>query len=812
MNALVAIAIAWLVGLMGASLTSPGLWQATASVCALLVGVLLTITRRGEQEQEQEPQSQAGWGRRRRFGVVPVPVRGGRRMAVALAAAMAAGLAVGPARGRELPTPPKGLCRVEAVVERVRYYADGRARSVIRVVKGERLEDSEPFAPGIRLKVGPVALPEGARVKLLVQVRPWMPFRNFTPHPRLPPSVVVQGGGWIPSPSAIEVVENGGLQGLVAAARSRVRRALWKTLPAREAGVAAALGLGDGSAVDPAQRDTVRAAGLAHLLAVSGLHVAIVAGLLVALMRVALLRVPVLARRFDSGRLACAAGAALVLLYAAFAGGAPSAWRAALTACIAWALVAIGRRPRADAVAAAAALVLGALRPHDAVHPGFMLSIAATVAVITAPEVRGDGTGVWLKRGFSVSWRTVLATAPIVLWCFGSVPLIGIAANVLLMPVGSLLLVPLANLHALVATVLPPLAPLTALPFSIACNAFLAACGLFAALPFSLPLPPPDLFQGAVIAVAAALLLARGSTRKRLVVVAVALALLAALEVRLRMVERPLGVVRVTYLDVGQGDAALVDLPDGRLMLIDAGGNPTGGPDPGEAVLLPLLRARRRERVDIAVLSHPHPDHYGGYRTLVEEVPIGELWDTGQAEAETMTDLGEPMTEAEALLARARAKGTRVLGPAELCGKPRRAGKARIEVVWPCPGYDPYSDQNDNSLVIRIEYVNQSFLFTGDLEAHAEEQLEGRGVALRAGVLKVPHHGSRTSSTEAFLRAVDPEVAVVSSGAFNDYGHPAAAVVERLRGAGARVMRVDRSGSVRITGDGRTLRVESWKR
>jgi competence protein ComEC len=728
--------------------------------------------------------------------------------AAALVAALGAGLAVGPAAGRA-EAPPAGLARVVAEVERVRHSEAGRARSVVRVVEGRRLEDGARFAEGVRLSVKPLPLQQGARVEMLLRVRPWMPFRNPTPHPRLPATKAVSGSGWIPSKGAVRVVDagwSGGLQGF----RARVRRALWRTLPGASAGVACALTLGDAGAVGAEQREAVRGAGLAHVFAVSGLHVAILAGLMVAGVRRGLLWVPAVARRFDAGRIACALGVPLALGYAGFAGGAPSAWRAAVTASIGWALVAAGRRPRAGAVAAAAALLLGAVRPHQAAHPGFLLSIVATAAIMSAPRVRGGGAGALVRAAFTVSSRATIGTAPIILWCFGSVPVVGLLANVVLVPVGTMLLVPLVALHAVVATFLEVAAPVTALPVDVVARAFVAACRVFADTPLSGPMPVPDVAQGAAVAVGAALLLAARRWRTRAAVCVVTAAAVLAGEAALRARERPTGGVRVTFLDVGQGDAALVDLPDGRFMVIDGGGNPNGGPDPGRAVLLPLLRARRRGRVDVAVLSHPHPDHYGGLRALVDAVEVGELWDTGQAEAESETVLGGEMSEAELLLARARERGTRVKGPGELCGRPRRFGGAVVEVLAPCPGYSPWYDANNNSLVVRIDYSNRSFLFTGDVEAEGEGLLlERAGGRLGADVLKVPHHGSGSSSTAGFVEAVGAELAVVSAGAFNMHGHPAPAVVRRLAGAGARVVRIDRAGGTVVTTDGEDLRVES---
>ena len=149
-----------------------------------------------------------------------------------------------------------------------------------------------------------------------------------------------------------------------------------------------------------------------------------------------------------------------------------------------------------------------------------------------------------------------------------------------------------------------------------------------------------------------------------------------------------------------------------------------------------------------------------------------------------------------------------MLGPRELCGKPHALGGVSLEVLAPCPAFDEALGANDNSLVIRARHGQRTLLFTGDIEEQAEARLLQHAQRLRADVLKVPHHGSRTSSSEAFVRAVAPELAIISAGRGNRFGHPHAEVEARLRTLVKQVLRIDQLGGVRLTSDGRELSIE----
>jgi competence protein ComEC len=277
--------------------------------------------------------------------------------------------------------------------------------------------------------------------------------------------------------------------------------------------------------------------------------------------------------------------------------------------------------------------------------------------------------------------------------------------------------------------------------------------------------------------------------------------------------------LRVTALDVGQGDATLVDLPDGRLMLIDGGGFVGVPIDPGERVLVPTLRARRRERIDVLVLTHPHPDHYGGLASVVRQVDIGEFWYGGEdvgARADTAaapaadTPAAAPRGSYAELLQLLQLRGVRMRSAAQLCADAEPVDAA-IRLLHPCPSASSAPSANDASLVLRIRHGRHVALLVGDAEHWAEQRLlSSSAAALDADFLKVGHHGSRTSSSSAFLARVTPRIATISCGIRNRFGHPHAEALAHLEAAGARVVRLDQTGAVVWQSDGDTAAVDTF--
>ena len=624
----------------------------------------------------------------------------------------------------------------------------------------------------------------------------------------------LDGLGTVDAPGLEAITRGGWSIARAAAAVQRVIAARLARAPGRGAALVAALAAGTRAGLPARVEDAFRRAGVSHVLSVSGLHLACVALAAAALAGVVWRRWPWLAVRMTLARASALAALPAAAAYTIVTGAEIATVRALVMAVVILGARALGRAADAAAALGVATIVILAHRPSALYDPSLELSLASSAALIATarawaarhrpidatPPGRAARTVRAVGLALLASLAVTAATAPLTAWHFGVVQPAGVVLNLIVPPVLELAVLPLGLAAGLVGIVWSSAGDaLATIAAWIAAQTIAFVAWIAPACPV-LAVPPPHPWE---LALLGALALAATRWRARVVVVC---ALLAAIAIAAgewraaRDADARTGAA-VTFLDVGQGDAALIEAPGGTVWLVDAGGVLFGGAtpatDPGARALLPVLAAKRIHAIDLAIVSHPHPDHVGGLAALAAAVPIRTVWITGDSP-------DEPHWAAlrDALAAR----GTRLEIPP--LGVARHAGAATLEVLAPrgADGHataDPLTEVNDNSLVVALAVAGRRVLFLGDLEAAGERALVDAGVDLTADVVKVAHHGSRTSSTDALIAATHARHAVLSLGARNRFGFPAPAVVARWEAAGVTLHRTDRGAiTVDLRDDG----------
>ncbi len=582
--------------------------------------------------------------------------------------------------------------------------------------------------------------------------------------------------------------------------REIVRSFLAVRLDDPTAGIALALVLGDRSRLEPGLRDHFRRTGTSHLLAISGLHVGIVAWVVGITIRWLAALVGPVRIRVSPRTAGVMAGLLAAIGYASLTGWAISTSRATAMAAV-LALLLVARRPiDTIQVCAAAACALLLADPAVLWEPATALSFGSVVAIVRLTPPAG---GHRLRTAAAGSAAAAVGTAPWTLGLFGELSLVSVPANLVAIPLLGMLLVPLLLAAVAIGGVWGGAGTgLLALADVVA----RAGCGILAVLgdprwsPQLEATPPHALTTASVVLLTVAFCLPRRSQRWLGALAAAALSL-----VPWHPGAPPRGELTLTAFDVGHGDALLLSLPAGDQLLIDAGGR-AQGLDPGSEVVVPALRRLGVDHLDAAVVSHLHLDHYGGMAAILTELTVDALWlpvppESGHpAEAVTAAALTERVPIA-------------VLAGQTLTG-PR--GGCRIEQLHPlpghaCPGGAVDCGANGHSAVIRIVHGDVAFLLTGDMEADLEWELTRAEVPLRAQVLKVPHHGSATSSSPPLLASVAPALAIASLDPRSRHKLPRPSVTHRYCGAGTVWRSTGSDGTIQVSTDGRRIRFRTFR-
>jgi competence protein ComEC len=610
--------------------------------------------------------------------------------------------------------------------------------------------------------------------------------------------------GTVKSGLLVDVRQTGGfISELGGEVRSRVRRAVGKWIEphgAVSSAIASAVLIGDRTGLPDETREALQRAGTYHVIAISGGNIAILAG-------AAMLFFAILGVR---GRRAAAAAIIVLAVYALVVTAGPSVWRATLMAVLYFAARAIDQRTGVWQTLSVAAAFMIVISPLDVSDAGFVLTFGATLALLQGARAGIRLTGrpkwlSWLVATLVASLAIEVALLPVSASLFSRVTGAGLVLNLAAVPLMGI--VQIAALITAIAHNMASIAAPAGWIAHVAAKALVDSANLTALAPWSTArVPPPGaLLVAAYYAALAVMCLGRRYAHRAiaacvwLVATSMVIGVLQWPFVRATEARREL---RLTMFDVGQGESILIETPNGRRLLIDSGGSPFGTSfNIGARVLAPALWARGVRRLDTLLITHGDPDHLGGALDVLADFRPRELWmgvlvpnhrSTQDIGGEAIR-LGVPVT--------LRRRGETMSDP-----------DLRVRVLHPPPpDWERRRVRNDDSVVLEIVYRDVAVLLTGDISAEVERDILPRLTNATTRVLKVAHHGSRTSSSQELLSAWRPQYALISAGRGNNFGHPAPEVLTRLEAIGATVLRTDLHGQITLETDGAQIRTNTFQ-
>ena len=535
--------------------------------------------------------------------------------------------------------------------------------------------------------------------------------------------------------------------------------------------------------LDEDLKENYRRVGLSHLLVASGTQVSILLGVCLAIIR--FFKIPL--------RLGIAFASLANVFFASLVGFGSSIIRASIMGEITLLSLFLNKDADIFTSLSLSALIMMVWDPLIIFDIGFQLTFFATWSLIyIAPKLEERG----VPQIISVALAPILATFPVILFNFNQFSLVALPVNLIVLPTVEIL-----TILGFISTILS----LVFLPLSEILNYFLLVLlklvneivYTFASLKiasFVLPAPPIFLIAGYYMYLIDFLEKKKSFMNKAIICLFILFSLFSFGNVLASIAE-----LKVSVIDVGQGDSILLEIPGGKNVLIDGG--PKLKIDAGRKYVAPYLRSLGINKLDVVILTHPHNDHVGGLPSILKSFPVGLVLDSGQATTtKTYLDFLKIIDDKNIPYKVVRAGDNLNLGP-----------EIEALILNPSEPFIEKSALNNNSIVLRLKYKKVSFLFTGDLEKEGEAQVlkDFSKNILGSQILKAGHHGSKTSSSQDFLEAVKPELAAISVGKNNKFGHPHPSTLERFKEDHVLAYRTDPNHTVIIKTDGNSYRVET---
>ncbi|HEX6768320.1 MAG TPA: DNA internalization-related competence protein ComEC/Rec2, partial [Candidatus Binatia bacterium] len=623
--------------------------------------------------------------------------------------------------------------------------------------------------------------------------------------------------GFLDNDSEIELIarEPGAIRGAIEDIRRTIRRYIDANFSPDGGALMKALTVGEMGGISKEVRNAFTAAGVNHVLSISGLHVAMLGVVMFAAIRYGLAFNGYLLLRFNLLKAATFFSFLAVVFYTALAGAMVPTVRSAIMIGVYQLAVLLDREEEVFASLTLAALLIALVWPGVIADISFQLSFLAVLFIAWGMSKLYRGLASeksqelpqeknWIKQKarqavfhLAVPLLATLGTGPLIAHYFGNLSLAGFVTNPLIVPLVGFVVVPLGLTVGLLTVIANEFAaPLAWLGDRLA-SWTIVIVDHFARLPMaSFRVAAPNLLEvGALYAGVIALFVLR--KRRDIVIAAGVIMMLLAGDIYYWRFQRyQSNELRITHLNVGQGDGAVVELPGGKVLVIDAGGAAVGDFDTGESIVAPYLRSRKILKIDYLLVSHARIDHYGGMRALAQEFSPSEFW-SGAARGGTQRfeDLEEALE---------RLKIVR----RELTGEVPCRDFSPVRLCFSLPGD---GNMAESPVVVRIEYGKASFLFASDIDKRHELELTRLGNGLGSTVLKIPRHGSAAASSPEFIAAVKPRLAILSAGARSRAELKRDEVLERYRAADTEVLKTFEDGAIIVETDGETIRYSGFK-